>query len=42
MAAGRVRGDALEALLLRLRRRVGARARSCWGFEGHATCMWRP
>ncbi|MAR07688.1 MAG: glutamate synthase large subunit [Cyanobium sp. NAT70] len=29
-----VQGDELEALLLRLRRRIGARAREAWGFEG--------
>ena len=31
---GEAEGDAFEALLLRLRRRVGARARESWGFEG--------
>ena len=32
--AGGPDGDAFEALLLRLRRRIGARARQAWGFEG--------
>ena len=33
LVAGGPEGDAFEALLLRLRRRVGARARDAWGFE---------
>ena len=33
LVAGGPEGDAFEALLLRLRRRVGARARNAWGFE---------
>jgi len=32
--AGGPDGDEFEALLLRLRRRIGARARQAWGFEG--------
>ena len=32
--AGGPDGDAFEALLLRLRRRIGSRARQAWGFEG--------
>ena len=32
--AGGPDGDAFEALLLRLRRRIGARSRKAWGFEG--------
>ena len=31
---GGPQGDAFEALLFRLRRRIGARAREAWGFEG--------
>ena len=34
LVKGAAEGDAFEALLLRLRRRVGARAREAWGFEG--------
>ena len=34
LVKGDAEGDAFEALLLRLRRRVGARAREAWGFEG--------
>ncbi|WP_114993340.1 glutamate synthase large subunit [Synechococcus sp. UW179A] len=34
LVKGEAEGDAFEALLLRLRRRVGARAREAWGFEG--------
>ena len=34
LLAGDAEGDAFEALLLRLRRRIGARAREAWGFEG--------
>ena len=33
LVKGVAEGDAFEALLLRLRRRVGARAREAWGFE---------
>ncbi len=33
LVKGAAEGDAFEALLLRLRRRVGARAREAWGFE---------
>ncbi len=33
LVKGEAEGDAFEALLLRLRRRVGARAREAWGFE---------
>ena len=34
LLAGDAEADAFEALLLRLRRRVGAKARELWGFEG--------
>ena len=34
LVKGDAEGDAFEALLLRLRRRVGARAREAWGFQG--------
>ena len=34
LVRGEAEADAFEALLLRLRRRVGARARDAWGFEG--------
>ena len=34
LVAGGPDGDEFEALLLRLRRRIGARARQAWGFEG--------
>ncbi|MDA0258380.1 MAG: glutamate synthase subunit alpha, partial [Cyanobacteria bacterium] len=33
LLAGDAQADAFEALLMRLRRRVGARAREAWGFE---------